>query len=46
MNPREFYYQGRQYIVFPAKSHPVTYVYILLDLGDASRLVTQSWRRR
>lgn len=39
------YYQGRMYIVFHAKSHPFTYVYIFPDMHDSGKVVAQSFRR-
>lgn len=39
------YYQGRMYIVFHAKSHPFTYVYIFPDMHDSGKMAAQSYRR-
>ena len=39
------WYQGRQYLVFRAKSHPYTYVWIFTDMHDSGKSVTWSFRR-
>lgn len=39
------WYQGRQYLVFHAKSHPYTYVYVYADMSDARKSVSWAFRR-
>jgi hypothetical protein len=39
------YYNGRMYLVFHARSHPYTYVYMWPDMSNAGRLIPFSYRR-
>lgn len=34
------------HIVFHAKSHPVTYVYIFPDMHTSGKMITRSYQRR
>lgn len=40
------YYQGRRYVVFHAKSHPVTYVWVFPDKVNSGKHVTFAYNRR
>jgi hypothetical protein len=39
------YYQGRMYLTFHAKSHPVTYIYVFPDMHSSGKVVTFSYAR-